>query len=205
MLWLVRHGRVAEEYQPQAYGNLDVPLSTDGEAQTRAVGSAFARLPLGHVASSHLSRALAMGRAIAAASGASLSVDERLREIDRGAWQGLSREEFARRWGRQAQDFHADPFGWSSPQGESDDDIWKRLAPALEAALGAAGGAGLAVTAHYNLIRVAVTRCLGLSPRESFAFRNDPAHVSLLRAEPEGWVMVRANVAEADLAAMCAG
>ena len=33
-----------------------------------------------------------------------------------------------------------------------------------------------AIAAHYNVMRVLVTRALGLSARASFAYRNDPAH-----------------------------
>src|SRR5947209_4507000 len=76
-VWLVRHGDVEDEWQARAYGNLDVPLSGEGHAQTRALCSAFAGLPLARVSSSPLSRALALGRGLAQATGATLVVDER--------------------------------------------------------------------------------------------------------------------------------
>ena len=96
-IWLVRHAEVHADWHARAYGNSDVPLSETGEQQTRSMGASFAGLRLDLVVASQLSRARAMGESIARASGAPLSIDERLREIWRGEWQGLPSAEFRRR------------------------------------------------------------------------------------------------------------
>src|SRR5688572_21286730 len=132
-VWLVRHAEVHADWQGKAYGNSDVPLSADGEAATLAMGAAFAGVRLARVTSSDLARAIAMGRAIAAAAQAELVPDPRLREIWRGAWQGLPAIEFRARWERDAETFLADPWTWKGHGGESDSDVHARAWPAFEA------------------------------------------------------------------------
>lgn len=194
-VWLVRHAEVHADWHGKAYGGLDVPLSADGELATLAMGAAFAALPIARVTSSDLSRALAMGRAIANATGAELALEPRLREVNRGEWQGLAATEFRARWERDAASFLADPWRWKGHRGESDHDLCARAWPALADALALTPGRELVLAAHYNVIRVLVTRALGLSTSASFAFRNDPAHATLLTDEPGGWRVLAQDVA----------
>lgn len=195
-VWLVRHAEVHPDWQKRAYGNLDVPLSARGEEQTRALCAAFTESRIARVTSSHLARALAMGRGIAAATGADLVVDERLREVWRGAWQGLPAEEFRARWEADRAEFLAHPWTWKAHGGESDADVFARAWPVLREACELARGAEVVLTTHYNVIRVLVTRALGLRPHESFAFQNDPAHATLLVDAPHGWVLSASNADE---------
>jgi bisphosphoglycerate-dependent phosphoglycerate mutase len=98
-VWLLRHAEVHDDWQDRAYGSLDVPLSPAGERETAELAAAFARAPLARIACSSLARARVLGEALADSTSAPLVVDPRLREVDRGTWQGLPREEFRARWG----------------------------------------------------------------------------------------------------------
>jgi len=201
-VWLVRHAEVHDDWQDTAYGNLDVPLSPAGERETGELAAAFARVPLARVASSNLSRALLLGKSLSATTSAPLTVDPRLREVWRGAWQGLSRADFRARWEAERDAFAADPWNWKGHGGESDAEIFARAWAVLVETARAAGDAEsptIALATHYNVIRALVTRAVGLRPSQSFAFRNDTARASLLVDEPGGWVLARANVAALDV------
>ncbi len=206
-VWLVRHADVHDDWQQKAYGNLDVPLSERGIGETRAVVEAFATIPLALVASSPLQRALLLGRGLADVAHAPLRIDERLREVWRGDWQGLSVDEFRARWHAQAAAFAADPWNWKGHGGESDADIWARAWAALtETVRAATSEKGLATTvalaSHFNVIRVLVTRMAGLRASQSFAFRNDTARASLLVDGEAGWALVRSNVPANEIASV---
>src|SRR5262245_21237285 len=82
-VWLVRHAEVHADWHARAYGNTDVPLSENGEQQTRAMGASFRGLRLDLVVASQLARARAMGEVIARASGAPLAIDERLERLEK--------------------------------------------------------------------------------------------------------------------------
>jgi broad specificity phosphatase PhoE len=204
-VWLVRHADVHDDWQQKAYGNLDVPLSDRGIRETHALVDAFATIPLALVASSPLQRALLLGQGLASGAHAPLRIDERLREVWRGDWQGLSVDEFRARWHAQAAAFAADPWNWKGHGGESDADIWARawaaLAETVRTAASARGpGSAVALATHFNVIRVLVTRMTGLRASQSFAFRNDTARVSLLVDGAAGWTLARSNVPASELA-----
>ncbi|MFT5735387.1 MAG: broad specificity phosphatase PhoE, partial [Planctomycetota bacterium] len=108
-IWLIRHGRV--DAADLAYGDADVPLSAEGQAQTDAIeGQISAYLQPALVAASPLQRARAMGEAVSRATGAPLRLDDRLKEMNRGDWQGLPRTEYAERWRAAAGDYWRDPL-----------------------------------------------------------------------------------------------
>jgi len=191
-IWLVRHAEVHANFEGTAYGNSDVPLSSTGLEQTRAMGAAFSGMPVELVIASPLARATAMGRAIADSTGARLEFAPGLAEVSRGAWQGLASAEFRARWIADQAQFFADPWHWKGHGGESDADLFARGWPVLERALELARGGNVVLASHYNLIRALVTGALGWSARASFAFRNRPAHASLLVDGPSGFEL-RAN------------
>lgn len=186
-VWLVRHARVADAFQDLAYGADDVPLSPEGEEETRRLARSFATEAVRVVHASDLSRASTMGRAIAEATGAPLVVDPALREIERGAWTGISKREFHARWEAQAREYWRDPWNWRVPGGDSDASLFARAWPAVMRALRAAEGGTAVVAAHANLIRVVLGRALGKAVAESYALESRPAHASLLVDARDGW------------------
>ena len=112
-LILVRHTRPAVA-AGTCYGRLDVGLAETFPKEAEAV---LAALPaIRRVISSPLTRCLALARYIAAAGNLPIEVDERLIELDFGAWEGQPwsqvREADLDAW---AQDFmHARPHGGES-------------------------------------------------------------------------------------------
>ncbi|MCA8979009.1 MAG: histidine phosphatase family protein [Planctomycetes bacterium] len=192
---LVRHAEVADEVVAVAYGALDVDLSPAGTEATRRLGAAFAGQKVDRVISSDLRRALEMGRAIAAGSGAELIVTPALREVDRGRWQGIPRRDFIANWEADAKTYWRDPWNWKSHGGDSDADLWKRGGAALVDGLIAVNGGTLVVTAHTNLIRVMLGVLLRVPTPLNYAFETGPAHLHLLTFDGEAWVHSERNLA----------
>ena len=204
-VWLLRHGEVAEEWQGRAYGGMDVPLSPQGALDTRTAVGAFSTLPFERVLSSHLVRARTLGEGIAQGSGARLSVSPGLAEIQRGTWQGLPIADLSRDRPLELAGFYADPWNYNAHGGETDRDVLRRAWPELETGL-RSGARLVAVTCHYNVVRVLLSRMLGLEPTVSFRLRIDLSGACLLHdapprpadprgpADPGGWRLLRANV-----------
>jgi broad specificity phosphatase PhoE len=192
-VWLLRHGEVHADWHGRAYGGMDVPLSAQGERDTDAAIATFSALPFERVVSSNLGRARRFGEGIAAGSGAPLVVSAGLAEIQRGRWQGHSIAELTRERPDELAGFYDDPWNYDLHGGETDAHVLERAWPELERAL--AGAPKLvAVTCHYNVVRVLLTRMLGLEPRWSFRLRIDLSGACLLHDGPDGWRLLRANV-----------
>ena len=193
-VWLVRHAEVHEDWQGKAYGDLDVPLSASGRKRSGELARALARLRPAAVLSSPLERALELGRAVVERSGAPLVIEDDLKEIHRGRWQGLTVAELHRDEADAVRAFYADPWRWCGHGGESDARLAARVWPVVEKQLARRAGARVVLTTHYNVIRVIAAGALGIAPARSFAFRVDPGRAALLVDAPGGWRLRHSNV-----------
>lgn len=114
-LALVRH--TAVEVAPGVcYGRLDLPLAQGAAEHIAAVAAQLDGFGAARLWSSPASRCRRLAEALAPGRGADPLFDERLLELDFGAWEGRAWDEVPRgeldRWA-------ADPLGFAAPGGES--------------------------------------------------------------------------------------
>lgn len=164
---LVRHGEVAAEHKGTFYGDAEVPLSEAGAAASLALAERLAARPPDAVASSPLSRALAVAEPLAAHCGLALLVEPRLVELDRGAWTHRSHEQIEAEQPGAIEAYKLDPEAGAAPRGETESQLCARVWAALDSLVGEHAGGDLVAVAHGHVIRVALRRVLGLSARES--------------------------------------
>jgi probable phosphoglycerate mutase len=175
-LIIVRHGQVGAEWRERIYGCLDVPLSDEGRAQARRAARHLASQRLDLVASSGLARTRYGAAVICEGRGLEQVVDPDLREIERGAWAGLTFAELERRQpGAMA---HWREHAWESrPEaGESMSDLSERVLPALDRLVRRCPGGVIAAVAHSHVARCAVAHALG---RDAAARQQLPTGVVL--------------------------
>jgi broad specificity phosphatase PhoE len=92
-LTLIRHGPTDWNATRRFQGRTDLPLSERGRAHARAIAAALRSEPIERIYSSDLMRAMETARFVAERSGVEVIADERLREFDFGAWEGLTWDE----------------------------------------------------------------------------------------------------------------
>ncbi|MFT5154654.1 MAG: broad specificity phosphatase PhoE [Planctomycetota bacterium] len=167
-IYLVRHGRVADDWQGRIYGDLDVPLSPEGEAEGRQVASLFAGRALSGVISSGLERAEYTAQHIRrvaknASDGGLLSRrdDPRLRELNRGEWAGKYASELERSDPVEWQAFAESKWTTAPPGGENLSSLAERVFAALDDHARLAQAA-VAIVAHKWVLRVTICEALGL-------------------------------------------
>lgn len=152
---LVRHGETEWNLVRRYQGWGDSPLTERGVAQAEAIGRRLRALPEAErlaVMASPLGRARRTAELIQAARGdaAPVRLDERLKEISIGAWDGLDREEIA---ALSPGIFDGDGrYEWyfRTPSGETYDEFAGRVA----AWLTERGDGALIVVAHGIVTRV---------------------------------------------------
>jgi probable phosphoglycerate mutase len=157
---VLRHGRTGHNLRHIWQGQLDVPLDEVGVRQARAAARVLAALEPAAVVSSDLVRASATAELVAA--GVPVTLDKRLREINAGRWQGLTREEITA--AGEGEALVAWRRGEDVPLGgaERPSELGRRGAEALLEHAGALSGGTLLVVAHGALLRAAVLTLLGL-------------------------------------------
>ncbi|HQS97273.1 MAG: histidine phosphatase family protein [Novosphingobium sp. 17-62-19] len=119
-------------------------------------------LPVSHVVSSDLLRALAGAETLATMRGLDLCIDPRWRELNFGAWEALAPDALP---STTLARFWDDPDACAPPQGER----WSCLRNRVAAALADIGDASLVVT-HAGAMRAAVSILTGLDHRQVWAF-----------------------------------
>ncbi len=93
LLYLVRHGESIYNAEGRVQGQEDVPLSELGLRQSRAAAEALSTFPVERIYSSPLRRALQTAEVIAARLGLPILLDDRLKELHAGIFQGKLRRE----------------------------------------------------------------------------------------------------------------
>jgi probable phosphoglycerate mutase len=172
-LWLVRHGESLgnlADAQAHASGSgrleldvrdPDVPLSPTGESQAEALGAWLAGLPAGErpttVLSSPFARAARTAERVVEASGLELRIryDERLRERDFGAFDGMTREGIRAEYPDEAR--RRDLLGkfyYRPPGGESWADVALRVRSLLATEALRHEGERLLCVSHQAVIMV---------------------------------------------------
>jgi probable phosphoglycerate mutase len=185
ILYCVRHGESTFNAAGRIQGQLDTPLSELGRQQSAALAAAFAGEPIEAVFSSPLSRAQQTAEPIAAALGLSVRLDERLRELHAGVFQGLLPRELDERYPEAARRWRAHDPDFRIPEGESRRDLMLRGRAALEA-IRATDLGRVVVVSHGGLLTAALKALLEIpAERQPFMFYN--ASISRLEwlAEPK--------------------
>jgi len=192
-LVLVRHGETEFTAQRRYSGRHDVLLSERGEAQAAATAARVATVVGGTdaaVVSSPLSRCRATAEAIAAAVGASVTIEDDLIECDFGEWDGLTFTEVRRRWPEQL-DAWLGSSGVAPPGGESIEAVGERVTAAVERLLAGYAGRTVVVVTHVTPIKLVLRDALATGDALLHRLFLDPAGISIVDFWRDGAVAVR--------------
>lgn len=161
---LLRHGRTEWNATGRFQGQLDAPLDVVGKAQAVAAAVAVAEMQPDAIVSSDLGRTADTAAAIAAETDLEVVLDPRLREIDLGAWQGLTRAEARSR-------FPEEYAGWQAGDdrrrgdGETYAEVGARASECVIEWLDKLGaGATLLAVTHGGTARATIGSMLGFDP-----------------------------------------
>jgi probable phosphoglycerate mutase len=178
-----RHGQTAVNAAGRLQGRLDEPLSELGADQARRLGELFATEPVARVVSSPLTRARDTAAAIAKVHGLTVETDDRLIELDYGAWDGVALADIA------ASDWtawRADP-AFSPPSGESLLDVTHRVESFVaETSAAASSDEVIVAVSHVSPIKAAVCVALGIEERATWRMQLGLAAVTRVGVRADG-------------------
>lgn len=156
MILLARHGETDDNAPPQrVQGQIDTPLNDHGRAQARALAVELRNAELRTIITSPLVRARETAEIVGAAFAITPSVDRRLAESFRGAWEGRLLQDIEREDPEGLAAWQAGGAGFRFPGGG--ESLGEHQARVL-AALGdvAAGPVPALVVTHGGSVRVAL-------------------------------------------------
>ena len=186
-LWLIRHGETEWSASGRHTGRTDVPLTSAGREQAKALGRYLAGRAFALVLTSPLGRARETCRL--AGYGDVVEVIDDLREWDYGIYEG-----------RTTAEIRTEQPDWSIwtapvPQGESLDQVAARARRVIDRAAAAAGD--VALFAHAHVLRILAAAWIGGAPIDGRRFALGTAAVSVLGYERQTRVIQMWNRSDA--------
>lgn len=172
LLHLLRHG--APETPGLLMGRTDGAPTAAGIAACR---DKAAGLRVETIACSDLARARLAAEAIGAHHGQVVRVDPRWRELDFGAWDGLSPDAID---ADALSHFHDDPDAAPPPDGER----WSALVARIASAIAAMDGGDRLIVTHGGAMRAALAHLCGFSQPQLWAIDLPYAALLTLRLWP---------------------
>jgi broad specificity phosphatase PhoE len=179
-LYLVRHGETDWNAEGRLMGSTDRPLNARGERQAATLAADLAGVSWDRAFSSPLVRARRTAEVVLAArpDAPPLLIDDRLREMDFGPYEGWSEAELAAEpvtaaWRRD---------GAQVPGIEWEDEVAERARSFL-ASLGDPGGTAL-VVGHGRTLRILIAAALGLPPSFAGSLRMRNCRPAVLEPGP---------------------
>ena len=193
MIYLLRHGEVAQADPRRFIGHLDVPLSAHGEAQCHAQARRLSGLTIAALYTSDLMRARRSGEIIGRPHGLTPTLVPDLREIAMGRWEGLTADQIRQREPDAFADWMARIGEFPFPDGESVPDLVARVGPAFDAIVAKAAGAAVAIVAHGGTNRALLCRALSLPLARLLALGQDYGALTVLEHRHDAWALRRLN------------
>lgn len=188
VLW--RHGRTTYNATARFQGQLDVPLDEVGVAQARRSAEVLALLPPARLVTSDLTRAAWTLAVLAELTHLPTHVDEDLREVHAGQWQGHGHADIAARWPEQYADWRGG-VDVRIGGGETRSEVGRRVAGAVERHAAATPDGGTAVlSTHGGAARAGILTLLGLGVSSWTRFGAlGNARWATLAPRGEGWAL----------------
>ena len=187
-LILVRHGETEGESSIRYHGRNDVALSETGRAQMQVAAREIDLAVVDRVVGSSLLRARESAQIVA--PGFEVVLEDDLREVHFGRWEGLTAGEIKDQDPEIFARWQKSLSGFDYPEGERRADFLARVRSGIERSLPSPGEAEtVLVVAHKGVIRVAVAH---LSGKELADGEPPLGSVRILeRQEPGAWQRTR--------------
>ena len=154
----------------------DMPLTERGRAQAELLAARLRRHGITAVFSSHLRRAVETAQILARDTGAGVSIDDRLREVDIAGAETIGL--------RRLAEIAVESGGWSHLDGtETSESIRSRMRAAIGDIVQRNAGGRVAIVSHAGAINAYIASLLGL--QIDFFFPAGNTSITVVRASDE--------------------
>ena len=157
---LIRHGETLWNKEKRYQGQQDSPLSPKGIKQAEVVGKFLQSRIIDAVYSSDLKRALLTSEHIAKGHQLTPIVDQRLREISFGVWEGKTREQVKKEHPDEWEARSRNVLNTRVSGGELPGEVLERFHSFLAARLVDARGQTIVVVSHGGALRLLIASLL---------------------------------------------
>lgn len=160
----IRHGETQWNAEQRVQGHLDSALTQRGIGQSRALAVRLSRERFSVLYSSDLGRAMRTAEIISELTRTPIIRESGLRERNMGIFEGLTKNEMARRFPVEYSDYQRVGHGYRIPQGESGQDRFERSIRVLTEIASRHPGGAIAAVTHGGFLMGFFEHVLGVPP-----------------------------------------
>jgi len=183
-LLLVRHGETNWNRDKRFQGQIDVPLNDQGRSQAAKAAQFLQAVTLDRAVTSPMLRPKETAEVIVKEHPhITLELDERLREISHGLWEGKLEEEIAVDYGHELEQWKVAPETVQMPEGENLQQVWDRAIAAWNDIVASAPGdhpTTILVVAHDAVNKAILCYLAGLGPEAFWTFKQGNGGVTVV-------------------------
>ena len=192
---VVRHGQTAwNEGQGERFrGRAEVELDAKGIKQAGATAARLAQWEAAAIYPSPLRRTLSTASILAEPLKLQVQPTEGLIDIDYGRWQGLSLKEAAEDDSKLYELWLKSPHLVTFPQGESLEQVQKRVVSAVESLVPQHPGQSIVLVSHKVVCKVLFCSLLGLDTSHFWELQQDPCAINLVEVDENAVAIVSLN------------
>lgn len=192
---LVRHGETAWNHDGRFLGQSDPGLNEKGKIQARAVADLLLGEEIDLLFSSDLRRAVETSHAIASTHNVPVRIIPSLREINFGAWEGLTFEEIQTRYSELLSEWIKDPLGVRIPGGETAEEVRCRVIEAWNyIVLKASGAKTVIIVAHGGPLRMLLGQLTGVDLSRQWEFNLGHGEAMVLRKNGDTYSILNKEI-----------
>ena len=192
-LLLLSHAQTDWNVAGRFQGHTDIPLNDHGHRQALAWQQQLAREPLDQVWSSDLLRAAETAETVAKPHGLMPRMDQRLRELSFGAWEGLTYAEIEARHPAELAAWRKCHAKFSAPGGETLMDMAERLRRFARDLDNDTASSTVLVVAHRGALRTLLCVLLEQPVERQASYHLEIASLSELTGAAAKWTLRRIN------------
>jgi probable phosphoglycerate mutase len=164
-LYMVRHGQTAASRENRFSGSSDPPLTPIGESMAEAFARAYAPLTWDAIYTSPMLRTRQTAEALSRHTGVAPTVEDGLKEVEYGEWEGLRQDEVKARWPDAYEYWATDVASRGTPGGETAFHVAARAMRAVEAIRSRHERGNVMLVSHKATLRIITCALLGLDVR----------------------------------------
>jgi len=183
--YLVRHGQTDWNKEGRYQGQADTPLNAAGEAQARRLADYFDGISIDAIYSSDLQRTRRTAEVIGERLGMSVRLDDRLREINHGVWEGMLFSDIRSQYKTELEVRETDPLAARAPGGESVSEVVDRVLAAADDIARRHPSQTVILVSHGLALAVLVCAGRGYPLNQVFEHVPDNAQPDLIEWKPE--------------------
>lgn len=175
---LIRHGETGWSRQRRYCGTADVDLNKTGKKQARQLCGRLSAEKIHKAYASTLKRVFNFAKMVI--KDMPIEGLSELREMNFGIFEGLTYQEIMDRHPQIYKKWLDKPLSVTIPDGESPDNLAKRVKGALAKILSENDNRTVAIFTHAGPIRIILHDIMKLGPEKIWQIKQDLAHISIV-------------------------